>query len=296
MRRTGTVLAAALFLVFALAAASLAAPLSGGNTIYIIDGEDRSFTFDPIVLKEGVLLPEEVLLNLGVTVTADGKALTVTRGPVTAELRLGQTQAMVNGAALDLPPGPLRLVGKLFLPARLLEEFGFAVSSEGSLLQIRDLAAEVSFPDPPVSFADLWQRRTLKASVPTDDARPYIDLEVTYLTPDLIGSDLFTASFRQRVEYLSLLKTNTLLLVRAANRSSRSATLAPASLMLVDPTTGQQYDVEQALEHNGLISAKMAAGAVKSSVLVYPPLPAGLESVLLFSDTKGAVVGELHLQ
>ncbi len=66
--------------------------------------------------------------------------------------------------------------------------------------------------------------------------------------------------------------------------------------MLVDPTTGQQYDVEQALEHNGLISAKMAAGAVKSSVLVYPPLPTGLESVLLFSDTKGAVVGELHLQ
>jgi len=298
MRRTFRILAAALLLVVTLSAAALAAPLSGGNTIYVIDGEDRSFTFDPIVMREGILLPEEVLLYLGlkVTVAEDSKGLTVERGAVRAELRLGQTQATVNGATLNLPPGPLRLIGKLFLPATLLEEFGFDIASEGSMLQIRDLAAGITLANPPAAYADLWEQRTLRASVPTDDARPYLDLEVTYLTPELVSSERFAASFRQRVECLSLLKTNTLLLVRAANRSSRSATLSPASLMLVDETTGQQYDVEQTLAHNGLIHEKMAAGAVKSSVLVYPKLPEGLESVLLFSDTKGAAVGRLSLK
>lgn len=298
LRRLVITLLATLLLITAASTGAMGAPLSGGNTIYIINGEDIAFTFDPIVRADGVLIPDEVARWLGLTVTEAEKSLTVTRGKVTAQLTLGQTWAVVDGRPMHLSPGPVRVIGKLFLPADLLKEFGLSVSLEGNLMEIRDLTAGLQFPEglSREDYEAQLMRRTVRGRVRSDEGRPYLDLEFLWLTPEMVASEQFRATFRQRVEYLSLLQSNSLALVTVVNRSNGTVTLTPGSLMLVDEASGDQFDVERTLDYQGLISEKVAPQARKASVLVYPKVPEGLDRLVLFSDTNQASLGTLHLK
>lgn len=302
MRRLGR---AVLLLVVSLLFASIfvgrlaAAGLSGGNTTYIIEGEDASFTFDPISRKDGTLLPVELFQALGLEVNRDGKVVLISRGGIThADLTLGRTLAAVDGKPIILAPAPVSVVGRLFLPAAVLAELGYEVETDSGFVQVRDLAAGLAIPGDLTieEYRLLEGRHSLTGTVRTDDGRPFLDLRVTYLTPEMVASPHLELSFRRRVEWLNLMQTSSLLLARVNNQSTRAATLSPQSLMLVDRFTQIQYDTLETQPYQGLINQKIAVGASKSSLLIYPLLPHDLQEVQVFADTNGTLFGVLTLK
>lgn len=58
-RNIGLALAVALRVAL-LARPTGAAPLTGGTTVYVIGGEEVTFTYDPISRKDGLLVPADV--------------------------------------------------------------------------------------------------------------------------------------------------------------------------------------------------------------------------------------------
>lgn len=275
-----------------------AAPLTGGNTVYVINGEETSFSFDPINFKDGLLLPADVVEALGLSVSLSGKTITLTRQDLQAQLTLGATTGTIGQDRLTVSPAPLRLSGRLFLPASLLPEFGYEVSADGAYLQIRDLTRDIRLDGglDKAGYDSLRTRLSLTSYARSDDQRANVSLEVTFLTPEMVASAHFPASFKQRVQYLNLLQNHSLLLVTAANQSGRSATLNPAALLLVDTASGKQYDLQQTLDFRGLISAKIASGASKSSILVYPRVDPGVASLTVFVDTNPGSIGTLAIK
>ncbi len=273
-----------------------AAPLTGGNTIYLIDGRESTFAFDPITRKDGQLIPEEVFRTLGFAIAVKDSEITVSRNGLSAVLALGSSHVLVGAEPMTISPGPVALNERLFLPLSLLPEFGFEVSSDNGFLQIRDLSLGLPEVQPldKAAWEARWERQTVRGLIRSDDRSVYVNAEVTWLTADLVSSARFPVTYRQRVEYLDLLKRSSLLLVKVTNQTGRSASVSPASLMLVDQT-GTQYDVVQTLAHRGLISQKIAAGAIKSSVLVYPGMPAGTTSLAVFAATNDGTLGTLSL-
>lgn len=298
-RRFAIALLAVLLLSLAVGSTA-AAPLLGGNTVYILNGEEVTFPFDPIQRKDGTLLPADVWQRLGVQVVQEGRTLTLKRDPVTATMALGVPVAQVNGQAVAAAPAPVLLSGRLFLPASLLAEFGFEVEADGTYLQIRDLTQGL-LPGRTLD-ANEWKalkdRLSFAANIRSDDGRSYVTAEFTYLTPDLVASPNFTPalSFRKRVELLNLLQTHTLVMVRVLNNTGRAVTLSPASLMLVDNATGVQYDYTGTeVDVQGLISSKIASGAQKVTVLAYPKVPEGAKRLTVFADTNSGVAGTFNL-
>lgn len=276
-----------------------AAGLSGGNTIYIIEGEDAAFTFDPITRKDGTLLPLELFEALGLEVNRAGRTILVSRGGAAhADLTLGRTLAAVDGKPTSLAPAPVSVVGRLFLPASLLEELGYEVLTEGGYVQIRDLAAGLAMPGDLTieEHRRLEERHSLSGTVRTDDGRPFLEIRITCLTPEMVASPYLELSFRRRVEWLNLMQTSTLALVKVTNQSTRAATLSPQSLMLVDRASQLQYDPVDTQPYRGMINQKIAVGAAKTSLLIYPLLPHDLQEVQVFADTNGALLGVLTLK
>lgn len=287
----------ALLLVLAVGSTS-AAPLTGGNTIYVINGEEATFTFDPITRKDGLLVPQDVYAALGLAVAQNDRLVTVSRGALQASLTLGATIGSVDGRIIALPPAAIKLSGRLFLPARLLEEFGYEVAADGTYLQVRDLTRGIALTSSldKAGYDALRARRTVNSYVKTDDQKSNVGAEATFLTPEMVASTQFPATFRQRVQYLNLLQTNSLLLVRITNQTGRSATVKPESIMLVDTVSGKQYDVEQVLDYDGQIGQKIANGASKASILVYPRVAAEVATLAVFADTNPGTIGTLNLK
>jgi hypothetical protein len=298
LRRWLVALAGTLLLLVAVSAVVTAAPLSGGTTLYIINGEDRTFTFDPIVQRDGLLLPEQVLEALQIRSEIEGRSVILSRGEVRAEVTLGSAFGTVNGEVMYVPPGPLRVVGRLFVPAALVQEFGFEVQAEGGLVQIRDLALGVPAPAKlsPAEYEEQWRRLSLSGRVRSDEGQPYMEVEFTLLTPELVASEQFPATYRQKIEYLNLLQTYSLALITVTNRSLKAGTLSPGSLMLVDLASGQQYDPLELRSYRGRIDQRIATDARKSSVLLYPKLPAGPAKLRLFADTNEGPLGTISLE
>lgn len=275
-----------------------AASLSGGNTIYIIEGEDVSFTFDPIFRKDGTLLPVELFQALGLDVNRSGKTILVGRGGLAqADLTLGRTLAAVDAKPTRLAPAPVSVVGRLFMPAAVLAELGYEVETDSGFVQVRDLAEGLVIPSDLTTeeYRRLEGRQSVSGTVRTDDGRPFLDLRLTYLNPEMVASPHLELSFRRRVEWLNLMQTNSLILARVTNQSTRAATLSPQSLILVDQS-GQQYDAQDTQPYQGLINQKVAVGATKSSLLIYPLLPHDLQEVQVFADTNGSLFGDLTLK
>lgn len=286
-------------LVLMLAVGSTAAaPLTGGNTIYVINGEEATFTFDPISRKDGLLLPQDVYATLGLSVAQSDKTVTVVKNSLQARIALGATTGTMGAEIITATPAPIKLSGRIFLPARLLEEFGYEVVSDSNYLQIRDLTQGIVLASglDKAAYDGLRTRRTVGSFVKTDDQKSNVGVEVTFLTAEMVASVHFPATFRQRVQYLNLLQTNSLLLVRVANQTGRSATVKPESIMLVDIAGGKQYDVVQTLDYDGLIGNRIANGASKASILVYTKVGADIASLSVFADTNPGSIGTLTIK
>lgn len=289
----GILVLLAVIFVGALPSKSSAATLSSGSYTFLVDGEEVMFPFDPVARKDGLLFPVEIFARFGVTaVEAPPKTVTLAKGSDAAVvLTVGSTAATINGKAAAVATMPLRLAGRLFLPADVLKEFGVETIQDGTTLLFR------TSPDNPAattrSDADwslLKSGRVINASVKSDSG-VWLTAEFTFLTPDIVKTTNLGLSYGTRARLLSYLQTNTLILVKLSNYLSKAGALVTAGLSLVD-LSRNEYDLSGVLDiGSGLVNTRLAPGADRTGVLVFPKVQPGQTQVLLYYDTNGGNVG-----
>lgn len=288
---------AALALVGAVAIAaprvSMSANLTGGSYTYLVQGEEVLFPFDPIVRKEGLLLPIEVFQQFGIKVDgALAREVTLTRGDLTVNLTLGSTSILVSGKKDTVPTPAVRVSGRLFLPADLMRQFGIELTTDGTYVVMRTYvdnlgpAEELS----EAAYATLKAPRTVKGNLKADSGI-YLDAEFTLLNDELINTANLGLSYGMRAKLLSLLENNTLVLAKVSNTNFKSGALVTSGLYLVD-SQRIQYDNPTVLDMGrGLITAKVAPAADRIGILVYPKLGEEAGAVSLYYDANGATIG-----
>ncbi len=286
--------AALLFtLVAAMPGDSSAANLTGGTYTYVINGEEVTFPIDPISRKDGLLLPTEVFQKFDITVDGALKSTaTLSRNGVTVTTTVGSPVIKVVEDSIALPTVPLRLNGRLFLPSDLLKYFGVDYVLDGNFLTMRDLGAAA--PEVKgVSEAELAAMkvgRRFTASVRAE-ANVFLDTEFTILTEEMLNASSLKMSFGNRVRLLSLLPTNTLVMVKLANPSLKSGALSTTGLYMVDQSLHRQYEVVSVFDlGEGLLTGKLAPTAERTGVLVFPKL-VGHGSLNVHYDTHGSTIG-----
>lgn len=274
----------------AIPADTQAANLSGGSYTYVINGEEVAFPYDPIVQKDGALLPLEVFTHLGVAVTgALERTPTLSYGPVSAQLTLGRQVATVGGKVQELGVAPVRLNGRLFAPAQLLDAFGISFSQEGNFVTIS------RYPMPGLTRRESTEWRALKqvrgfaTSVKADST--FLEAEFHLLNQEMLSDQNLAIDFGTRTRLLGLLETNTLVLVSLSNTSFKSGALQPTGIYLVDQRRNQ-YEVSSVIDiGQGLLSTKLAPDASRMGVLLLPRLAEGGGAVKLYYEASGVVLG-----
>ncbi|MFZ5824557.1 MAG: stalk domain-containing protein [Bacillota bacterium] len=296
--RLAALLVGALLLVAAavvLPADTQAATLSGGAYTYVINGEEVAFAYDPIIRKDGVLLPLDLFTHLGVQVTGPlGRSPGLTYGPVSAQLTLGRTVAVIDGVPTQTGVAPVRLNGRLFVPAALLEHFGLSFAQEGNYVTINQLLAEPpALTSHPVGDWKIIHRsRGFVTSVKSDAT--FIEAGFYLLDEAMLTDGNLAMSYGARTRLLGLLETNTLVLVNLSNTSFKSGALQPGGLFLIDANRNQ-YDVLSVIDiGQGLVSSKLAPGADRMGVLMLPRLAGGAGAVKLYYDANGLVLGQFE--
>lgn len=281
-----------LLLLVVSAAPVTAATLSGGSYTYVVNGQEVNFAFDPVALKDGLLLPLEVFEHFGITAEASGRSLVLKRHSTTARLTLGSLAYDLSGAAAMLPAVPLQLNGRHFVPADLLRPFGVEFSHEGSLLIMDDLA--VGMPEvvsyQPEEMRLLRQGRIFSAVVRADNGS-YMQGEFTWLSPELTGASQLELDTWDRARLQRLLKTNTLILVKLSNTSSKAGQFNAAGAYLLG-SSRTQYDLVRTLDLGSVsITSKLVPGAERHGVLVFPKVDEGTRQLSLYYDPNGSTLG-----
>lgn len=292
-------LMAALLLVGALVGtvvgggSASAANLTGGQYTYVMNGEEFTFPVDPLIRKDGVLLPAEVFSQFGITL--DGaltRTVTLKKDTVKAKLTVGSTTIDLNGAPSIVATAPLRLNGRLFVPADLLKEFAIDFSQDGTMVVMRNFGEGTPALKQGTSsdVTALKAGRNFTASVKAD-TNIYLTGEFTLLTPDLVADASLNLSYGTRARLQNLLQTNTLLLVKLSNTSFRSGAILNAGLYLVDDQR-VQYDASSVMDiGGGMVNGKLAPGADRMGVVVYPRITGTPNTLTLFYDANNGSLG-----
>lgn len=280
-------------LVAAHPATTSAANLTGGNYTYVINGEEVTFMFDPVVRKEGLLLPTEVFTEFGIKV--DGTAtreVTLTKDDLGVKVTVGSNRIDLGGTAKNVVTSPLRLNGRVFLPADLLKEFGVDFVQDGTMLFMTPLVKEM--PKVQTLLSSQWDAfkgtRGFSNNIKSD-AGVFMMGDVMLLDSYMVNTTNIGVTYGMRARLNSMLETNTLILVRLSNLTSRSGGMQTAGAYLVDDQRNQ-YDLIQVLDiGQGLLTAKLAPGADRMGVLVYPKLNDSIKSFSMFYDANIATLG-----
>jgi len=296
IKKVAALMAVLLLLVAVVASAvgsASAANLTGGTYTYVMNGEEFSFSVDPLIRKDGVLLPAEVFGQFGITMEgALTRSVILKKDSVRVRITVGSTTVDVNGAPATVPTAPMRLNGRLFLPADLLKEFAIEFSQDGTIVTMRDYADGT----PAVKSGTSAEVGTLKigrnfVSSVKADTTIYLNGEFTLLTPELVADTSLGVTYGMRARLQNLLQTNTLVLVKLSNTSFRAGAMVTSGLYLVDDHR-VQYDLSSVLDiGGGLVSSKIAPGADRQGVLVYPRLQ-GTSSILsAYYDANNGTLG-----
>lgn len=290
---TGALLAA---IAVAIPSTSSAANLSSGSTAYVVNGQEESFTFDPISRKNGTLLPIELFQRFGVEISgATGNLIKLTKGPTQVNLTLGRTATLVNGLPNSVPVEPVRLSGRLFLPAELLREFGVEFSQESGYVFLREFVTgqpTVKITDK-AEYQSLRASRTFSPSVKLDSGQ-FAQGQFTLLNKELLQMDQLPLSLGARARLQGLIETNTLVLVNLQNYASKSGALQTTGLYMID-NNRNQYDVQEIIDlGEGLLSNKLAPGADRMGVLLFPLLKPNPNPVKLYLDANGGDLGSWY--
>lgn len=287
---TGALLAA---IAVAVPSTSSAANLSSGSASYVINGQEETFTFDPIQRKNGTLVPIELFQRFGVTVDgATGNLIKLTKGSTQINLTLGKTSALINGLPASVAVEPVRLSGRLFLPAELLREFGVEFSQESGYVFLREFVSgqpTVMVTDQ-AAYNNLKNNRTFNPQVKLDSGQ-FAQSSFTMLNKDLLQMDKLPISMGARARLQGLIETNTLVMVKLDNYASKSGSFQTTGLYMID-NNRNQYDVLEEIDlGQGLLSGKLAPGADRVGVLVFPLLKPNPGPVKLYLDANAADLG-----
>lgn len=272
-----------------------AANLSGGTYTYLINGEEVTFMFDPVVRKEGLLLPTEVFQTFGIAIDgATTKTPSVSKDGLIGKMTLGSNQIDLGGRLVTLVTAPLRLNGRLFLPADLLKEFGIDFVQDGTMIVMRPLVEKMPPAETmtPAEWNALKSLRGFTANIKAD-TNVYMTTDFTLLNEKMINTTNIGISYGIRAKLNAMLQTNTLMLVRVSNYSGKAGAMQTAGTFLVDDLR-TQYDVTQVMDiGQGLLTAKVAPGADRWGVLVFPKVPDSVVSLALYYDAHASVLGNL---
>ncbi|HWI63707.1 MAG TPA: stalk domain-containing protein [Symbiobacteriaceae bacterium] len=283
-KRWSLILAVVLLLTAIAVPPAAAGVLTSASYTYLLKGRELELPVDLLTIQGAALMPEELVGALGLTPAVDGDAVRLQRGPVTVELQLGSEVATVDGKARLLKAGPVRVAGRLFLPAEILPDLGFTLTVDGKFVLLTDYLT-----DEPAKTLSNLKPFTLETTV--RDGANLFGLKVTALTSDLLADPALGIPWGTQLRLRSLLQTRTLLLITVKNQSLRAITLDPAKLMLVGDG-GRQYDyLKQEIPIDGSVTGAIAPGAQRSSVLAYPK--ADGDWFDLYLDGAQAVLGRL---
>lgn len=268
-----------------------AATLSGGTYTYVVNGEEVRFAFDPIKVADGLLLPIEVFEHFQVTAESTGRSIIMKRHGETALLTLGSETYALNGQAATMSGAPLRLNGRLFVPADLLGRFGVEFSQDETLIVMDDLAPDIlPLKEYTPAELDLLKRgRSFSASIRVSSGG-YMQAAFTLLSPDLIKASNLPISIWDRARLHRLLKTHTLVMVNLSNTSFKVGKLNAESVYLVgDDRT--QYDLVSTVDLGpGSITATLVPGADRSGVLVFPKVGVNTNLLSLYYEPNEAIL------
>ena len=268
---------------------SQAAPLTGGNTTYVINGEEVTFQFDPLSRKDGLLLPMDVFQKFGIAVEGGTSRNPVLRkGDRKITLSLGAANATVGDETALIAPAPLRLNGRLFASADLLSQFGIEYSQDGAYFTLRDLAEGVEL-SPSADYVSAHRQNTVGVSLKADIAI-YMVGELTLLTPELVASPEFSSNFALRLQMLHLLQTNTLIQIKMRNDDTRAAVVAPAGFFLVDDLRNQYDFTGTVVDIKGRWETKLAPQGEKVAVFVFPKVSRDASTLSVYYEPNQAVV------
>jgi hypothetical protein len=279
-------------LVLSMPLSGHAATLTSGNYTYVINGEEAALVFDPVQVDSALLFPAIVFQQFGVSVVSQDQAVILSKQGVTAELILGSTTFHLNGRPLELVAAPIRLNGRLFLPDALLGHFGVDHTVTGRLIIMRDLARAM----PPVrdypedEYRSLKEGRSLSGSVQSDSG-VLLRGEFMLLDEQLVTAGNLDLPYGVRARLVTLLESNTLVLVTLHNGSTKSGAMLPGQMYLVDDLY-HQYDLLRTVDvGEGDIGAKLAPGASRRGVLVFRKSAADARLLTLYYDANNAPVG-----
>lgn len=274
---------------------SSAANLTGGNYTYLIDGEEYRFTYDPVVRKDGLLLPVEVFTEFGIDVKgAQGKDITVYTRDVTAKLTLGSTTLGLDGTVRKVTTAPLRLNGQLFLPADLLTQFGIDLVQDGTMIIMKSYAKPeletVTLNES--EWTTLLQDRGFFENIRADSGM-YLNAQFALVDEKMLSATNLGITFGQRVKLYDLLRSNTLVYVKLSNHATRAGSMLVTGTYLVDADR-RQYEITDLIDiGSGKLDGKLAPYADRAGLLVYPKVPIGVRTLTVYYENNQAVIGTL---
>lgn len=280
-----------LLLAAAVAVPAAAGVLTAGSYTYMLRGRELDVPVDILAVQGDYLVPEELMTALGVTPAVDGDQILLRRGPVDAQLTVGGETATVEGRRESLKAAPMVVSGRLFVPADVLPDLGYSLVVDGKFVLLRDYGPG---EDVPGSLAQdvwdsLWSSHTVKGSVRMESGVP-IGVSITLLNDRLLKDQRLVMDWGTRLKLLSMLESKTLFLTTVRNDSFKSVTLDPTKLLVTDDF-GHQYDYQKSeVAVDGVVTAAIAPGATRTSVLVYDRSNG---PVTLYYDTGSAALGRV---
>lgn len=280
-------------LIAAHPATTSAANLTGGNYTYVIDGEEVTFMFDPVVRKEGLLLPTEVFTEFGIKLDGTStREISMTKDDLIAKVTVGSTQVNLAGQTKALATAPLRLNGRVFLPADLLKEFGVDFAQDGTMIFMRQLVEKM--PEAKKLTDEEWGAFKTARGFTTNlrsDSNIYLITDMMLLNKEMVNTTNIGVSYGMRARLHQLMETNTLVLVRLTNPGNKAGGMQTAGTYLVDDLHNQ-YDVAQVIDiGEGLLNAKLVPNAERWGVLAFPKLPASVTKLTVYYDANTGIVG-----
>ncbi|HWI50537.1 MAG TPA: copper amine oxidase N-terminal domain-containing protein [Symbiobacteriaceae bacterium] len=270
-----------------------AANLTGGQYTYLIDGEEVTFTFDPISRKDGLLLPIEVFQKFNINIEgALTRTITLSRDGVSAKITVGATAFELNGLPRSLTTAPLRLNGRVFLPADLLKEFGVDFSQDGNYVSLRNFT-DRTFRVDQLTDSEWNSLKGFRGFTSMLKADSGVNMYGEYylLNEQMVTAANLNITYGNRARLLGLLESNTLVLVKVSNLSNKAGGVVTAGMALID-NQRNQYDVQSVVDIGyGLLTSKLAPAGDRYGVLAFPKLPANVVNAILYYDNNGSSLG-----
>lgn len=263
--------------------------LTSSNYTYLLKGKELNLPVDIITVQSSPMVPEDLLAAFGLKPAIEGDGVVLTRGPVTVRLQLGAETVWVNGKPRPLKAAPLKVSGRVFVPAEILPDLGASLTVDGKFVLLTDYLGAADAATDAAAPTGALRAYTLESFI--RDGSTMANLTITSLTPDLIRDPALGIPWGTRLKLLTMLENRTLVMVSMKNQSVKATSLDPSKLMLVDPQ-GSQFDYTKVeVTVDGSVTAAVAPGALRVSVLVYPKVNA--ESFDLYYDGTGNVLGSL---